>query len=147
MLADSRLDTSPIGEAFSRGGHIKEEKLTGCLNDLNVEGFVLGVTPDSGIGALDDRGVLVAFARKMIDENIRTQKVLDLEDRRREKRRKKEWNPDIGTSVEYQKPLLAFLDVSALDKPHFKLENCIDDGVTTSLQHRQTHYHMLIFKL
>ncbi|GKD07011.1 hypothetical protein Tco_1186696, partial [Tanacetum coccineum] len=30
---------------------------------------------------------------------------------------------DIGTAVEYQKATLASLDVSALDKPHFKLEN------------------------
>ncbi|GKE51955.1 hypothetical protein Tco_1487111, partial [Tanacetum coccineum] len=32
-------------------------------------------------------------------------------------------NPDIGTNVEYQKALLASLDVSALDKLHFQLEN------------------------
>ncbi|GJZ83474.1 hypothetical protein Tco_0648647 [Tanacetum coccineum] len=67
-------------------------------------------------------------------------------------------NPNIGTTVEYQKVPLASLNVSTLDKPHFKLENLlrrfihesnpdIDDGVTTSFQHRQTHYHMLIIKL
>ncbi|GJT66138.1 hypothetical protein Tco_1017618 [Tanacetum coccineum] len=70
-------------------------------------------------------------------------------------------NPNIRTAVEYQKALLASLDVSALDKPHFQLENllrrfihesnpddtCLDDGGTTLFQHRQTHYHMLIFKL
>ncbi|GJY38910.1 zinc knuckle CX2CX4HX4C containing protein [Tanacetum coccineum] len=70
-------------------------------------------------------------------------------------------NPDIGTTVEYRKALLASLDMSPLDKPHFQLENMLrrlfhesnlddtglDDGVTTSFQHRQTHYHMLIFKL
>ncbi|GKD53223.1 hypothetical protein Tco_1286610 [Tanacetum coccineum] len=68
---------------------------------------------------------------------------------------------DIGTAVEYQKASLASLDVSALDKPHLKLENLlrrfihesnpddasVDDDVTTSFQLRQTHYHMLILKL
>ncbi|GJX52472.1 hypothetical protein Tco_0280841 [Tanacetum coccineum] len=70
-------------------------------------------------------------------------------------------NSDIGTAVEYQKALLASLDESTLDKPHFKLENLLrrfihesnpddaglDDVVTTSFQHPQTHYHMLILKL
>ncbi|GJT33349.1 hypothetical protein Tco_0923768 [Tanacetum coccineum] len=63
------------------------------------------------------------------------------------------------TAVEYRKASLASLNVSALDKPHFKLENPLrrfihesnpddaDDGVTTSFQYRQTHYHMLILKL
>ncbi|GJW02475.1 hypothetical protein Tco_1561331 [Tanacetum coccineum] len=32
-------------------------------------------------------------------------------------------NPDSGTTVEYQRTLLASLDVSVLDKPHFRLEN------------------------
>ncbi|GJZ87287.1 hypothetical protein Tco_0658897 [Tanacetum coccineum] len=32
-------------------------------------------------------------------------------------------NPDIGTDVGYRKASLAYLDVSALDKPHFQLEN------------------------
>ncbi|GJU66216.1 hypothetical protein Tco_1252475 [Tanacetum coccineum] len=32
-------------------------------------------------------------------------------------------NPDIGTAVEYQKALLVSLDVLALDKLHFQLEN------------------------
>ncbi|GJU68671.1 uncharacterized mitochondrial protein-like protein [Tanacetum coccineum] len=55
-------------------------------------------------------------------------------------------NPDIGTTVEYQKTPLASLDLSALDKPHFQLKNllrrfihesnaddaCTNDGVTTS---------------
>ncbi|GKB48584.1 hypothetical protein Tco_0899337, partial [Tanacetum coccineum] len=31
-------------------------------------------------------------------------------------------NPNIGTAVEYQKALLASLDVSTLDKPHLQLE-------------------------
>ncbi|GKA87218.1 hypothetical protein Tco_0808929 [Tanacetum coccineum] len=31
-------------------------------------------------------------------------------------------DPDIGTAVEYQKALLASLDVSALDKLHFQLK-------------------------
>ncbi|GJZ79223.1 putative ribonuclease H-like domain-containing protein [Tanacetum coccineum] len=68
-------------------------------------------------------------------------------------------NPDIRTIVEYQKASLASLDVSALDKPHFKLENLLrrfihksnpkhaDDRITTSFQLRQTHDHMLILKL
>ncbi|GKB92021.1 hypothetical protein Tco_0964293, partial [Tanacetum coccineum] len=68
---------------------------------------------------------------------------------------------DIRTDVEYRKALLASPDVSALDKPHVKLENMLrrfihelnpddaglDDGVTTSFQNHQTHYHMLILKL
>ncbi|GKE57661.1 hypothetical protein Tco_1496846, partial [Tanacetum coccineum] len=68
-------------------------------------------------------------------------------------------NPDIRMIVEYRKASLASLDVSALDKPHFKLENLLrrfihksnpkhaDDRVTTSFQLRQTHDHMLILKL
>nr|GEW83330.1 retrotransposon protein, putative, unclassified [Tanacetum cinerariifolium] len=32
-------------------------------------------------------------------------------------------NPDIGTVVEYQKASLAYLDMSALDIPHYQLEN------------------------
>ncbi|GKC27522.1 hypothetical protein Tco_1034816 [Tanacetum coccineum] len=32
-------------------------------------------------------------------------------------------NPDSGTVVEYRRTSLASLDVSVLDKPHFKLEN------------------------
>ncbi|GKD84549.1 hypothetical protein Tco_1355703 [Tanacetum coccineum] len=35
------------------------------------------------------------------------------------------WNSDIGTVVEYRKALLASLDISALDKLHFKLENLL----------------------
>ncbi|GJS34090.1 hypothetical protein Tco_0532472 [Tanacetum coccineum] len=35
----------------------------------------------------------------------------------------KNGNPDLGIVVEYQKALLVSLDVSALDKPHIKLEN------------------------
>ncbi|GJZ29703.1 hypothetical protein Tco_0574350 [Tanacetum coccineum] len=34
-------------------------------------------------------------------------------------------NPDSGTAVEYQKKSLASLDISVLDKPHFKLENML----------------------
>ncbi|GKB32656.1 hypothetical protein Tco_0872057 [Tanacetum coccineum] len=33
--------------------------------------------------------------------------------------------PDIGTAVEYRKASLASLDVSALDKPHYQLENML----------------------
>ncbi|GKC98240.1 hypothetical protein Tco_1168515 [Tanacetum coccineum] len=65
----------------------------------------------------------------------------------------------VGMDVEYRKASLASLDVSALDKPHFKLKNMLrrfihesnpddtDNGVTTSYQQCQTYYHMLILKL
>ncbi|GKA96370.1 hypothetical protein Tco_0818465 [Tanacetum coccineum] len=41
-------------------------------------------------------------------------------------------NSDIGTTVEYQKALLASLDVPALDKPHIKLETYQEDSFQES---------------
>ncbi|GJU36898.1 reverse transcriptase domain-containing protein [Tanacetum coccineum] len=36
-----------------------------------------------------------------------------------------EWNLDLGMALEYGRTLLASLDVSVLDKPHFNLENLL----------------------
>nr|GEV04196.1 retrovirus-related Pol polyprotein from transposon TNT 1-94 [Tanacetum cinerariifolium] len=53
-------------------------------------------------------------------------------------------NPDIGTTVEYQKASLASLDVSALDKPHYQLENQLRRFIYESNPDDAcTHIHVL----
>ncbi|GKE23355.1 hypothetical protein Tco_1434867 [Tanacetum coccineum] len=60
--------------------------------------------------------------------------------------------PDIGTVVEYRKASLASLDVSALDKPHFQLENLLgrfthesnpDDARTIFILYRRRRNYLI----
>ncbi|GKA71116.1 reverse transcriptase domain-containing protein [Tanacetum coccineum] len=61
----------------------------------------------------------IEFATELMDQKISTLAECQAENKR------KLGNPDSGTAVEYRRTSLASLDVSVLDKPHFKLENLL----------------------
>ncbi|GJY70903.1 hypothetical protein Tco_0474606 [Tanacetum coccineum] len=95
----NRVGSSRRVESFEDEGLGKEDaSKQGRIDDIEANEYIylVNVQIDKdvfGVNDLDGDEVIVEknALYKMIEEKIRTQEVLDLEDRRREKRGKKEW--------------------------------------------------------